>query len=179
MGNVCKVDRHGPGIPLAQHQHKAFVGKAADIPTQYLRQILSGRNGIQQHAALALGVCQLNDGYPQRRLNGGTLFLPILERNAPVIKLPNRNAGILAVAALAEQIRRYTGVVHEADALKPVPCHPPPYWIEQQRRAAKQQINSQSIPHKVLQRGDFNRCLLCPKIDSDSKVQRSQYQLNC
>lgn len=150
MGNVCKVDRHGPGIPLAQHQHRTFAGKAAVIPTQHLRQFLSGGNGIYQHAALAPGVCQLDNVYPQRRLNGGAFFLPFINRNAPVIKLPYRNAGIAAVAAFVEQIRRYTGVVHETDALKPVPCHPPPYWIEQQRRAAKQQICSNGIPHQVL-----------------------------
>ena len=150
MGNVREVDRHGAGIPLAKHQHRTFAGKAAVIPTQHLRQFLSGGNGIYQHAALAPGVCQLDNVYPQRRLNGGAFFLPFINRNAPVIKLPYRNAGIAAVAAFVEQIRRYTGVVHETDALKPVPCHPPPYWIEQQRRAAKQQICSNGIPHQVL-----------------------------
>ena len=61
---------------------------------------------VDQHTAFALGVGQLDNGDPQRRFNGKALLLPFLERDALISELPYRDARIVLVAVLAEQVGR-------------------------------------------------------------------------
>ena len=56
MRNVREVDRHRAGIAFPQHQHKALRGKITVFPFQDFRQIVTSRDSIHQHTALALGV---------------------------------------------------------------------------------------------------------------------------
>ena len=149
-----EVDRHRAGIAFPQHQHKALRGKITVFPFQDFRQIVTSRDSIHQHTALALGVGQLHDGKPQRRFNGRLSLLPLLQGNTVVPKLPHRNAGIILITAFAEQVGRHSRVVYQPDALKLVFCRPPAKGIEQerqQRRSARQQIGKQGVFHRGLE----------------------------
>ena len=109
---MCKIDRYRAGVAFPQHQHKALRRKIAVLPLHHFRQIISGRNSIHQHTALALSVGQLDNGDSQRRFNGKAFLVPLLQRNALILKLPYRNAGIILVAVLAEQIGRHPRIVY-------------------------------------------------------------------
>ena len=112
MRNVREVDRHRAGIAFPQHQHKALRGKITVFPFQDFRQIVTSRDSIHQHTALALGVGQLDDSDSQRRFNGKALLLPLLDRDALIAELPHRNAGIILITAFAEQVGRHSRMVY-------------------------------------------------------------------
>ena len=112
MWNVREVDCHRAGIAFPQHQHKTLRGKITVFPFQDFRQIVTSRDGIHQHTALALGVGQLDNGDSQRRFNSEALFVPLLQRNTLIAELPYRDAGVILVAALVKQIGRHPRMVY-------------------------------------------------------------------
>ena len=106
-----------------------------------------------------------------------------------IAELPYRDAGIVFVAALAEQIGRHSRMVYQPDALELVLRGPSAKGIEQehrQRRSARQQIGGQGVFHRGLEqrreqrdiaRQHAPRRLLDADIRSTHEVQRSQCQL--
>ena len=71
-----------------------------------------------------------------------------------IAELPYRDAGIVFVAALAEQIGRHSRVVYETDTLKLVFRRPSAEGIEQehqQHRSTRQQIGKQGVFHRGLE----------------------------
>ena len=159
------------------------------MPFQNFRQVLSGGNGVDQHTAFALGVGQLHDGKPQRRFDSRLSLLPLLQGNTVVPKLPYRHAGIILLAALAEQVGRHSRMVYQPDALELVLRGPSAKGIEQEHRqcrSARQQIGGQGVFHRGLEqrreqrdiaRQRAPRRLLDADIRSTHEVQRSQHQL--
>ena len=101
-----EVDCHRAGIAFAQCQHKALRGKIAVFPFQNFRQIVTSRDSVHQHTALTLGISQLNNSDSQRRFDGRLSLLPFLQRDALISELPYRDARIVLVAVLAEQVGR-------------------------------------------------------------------------
>ena len=101
-----EVDCYRAGIAFPQHQHKTLRGKIAVFPFQNFRQIVISRDRIHQHTTPALGVGQLDNGDSQRCFNGKSFLFPFLQRYALIAELPYRDAGIILIAALAEQIGR-------------------------------------------------------------------------
>ena len=190
MRNVREVDCYRAGVAFPQHQYKALRGKIAVFPFQDFRQIVISRDSIHQHTALAFGVGQLDNGDSQSRFNSGALLLPLLQRNAPVTKLPYCNAGIVLVAALAEQIGRHPRMVYEADTLKLVFRCSSAKGIEQERQqcqTSNKQIGCYSVFHCGLENGGnqldvlhlFTQCgLLCGNVHSANKKKHKEEKLD-
>ena len=147
---MCQVDCHRPQQAFSQHQHKTVRREIFVFPTNNLRQVYLGWNGVNQHPTLAFSVSHFYDGNIQGCLDRCPVVLPFCEGNALISKLPDCYPGMSLVTLFAKQLRNHPGMIGKANALQLILCHPLAERIEQQVnqcRTAQQQINWECVGH--------------------------------
>ena len=117
MGDMGQIDRHRPQQALSQHQYKTLRGQVFVLPREDVRQSGPCRGGIEQDAALALAVPHFCNIQIQGGLYIRPLVLPLVQRDPPVVKLPNGDIGIIPVPPLAEQGGGHPRMIDKANAL--------------------------------------------------------------
>lgn len=148
MGDLCQVNSHGTGEPLAQCQDKALVRKILVLPYQPFRQIAFRRYGVETDLPSAFAVSQIGNSKVQCRFNFALLVLPLFQTDAIRLKYPNSDAGILLDLFLTEQIGCFPGTVCQADPLEFFLSGLSVHGIKQQhqqRTAPNNQIEQQQV----------------------------------
>ena len=124
MGDVGEVHRHRPRQAFPQHQHKAVRGQIFVFPGEQGRKIALGGDGIDTDDFPPLRPCHFRYGDIQGRFNPGPLVLPLPQRYATGVKLPERQPGRVLVPLLAQEDRGLSGVVDKAHLLQALLCLP-------------------------------------------------------